>query len=332
MDALVRHWHLLRMIPRHPSRISTDDIKRRLENLRHYTTLRTIQRDLVKLSGIFPLFCDDHRPAGWSWRREGEMMHLPPMDQMTALSFKMVQDFLTRLLPPACVTSLAPHFAEADRVLTREAAGALPAWPRKVTMVQRAMPLRKPAIEETVLNAVYDALFRGKRLTGVYGSRSGGGTHEVLLNPLGLIFADPVVYLAATDEEKEPLAVRTYALHRLKKAEVTNQVARKVPGFALRPFALSGHLGVKRGEAKLSLHALFDGATAQHLAETPVSADQALAPQPNGRVLLTASVEDTNQLRWWLLGFGDRVEVLEPGALRAELGEQLARAAMRYQS
>ena len=32
-------------------------------------------------------------------------------------------------------------------------------------------------------------------------------------------------------------------------------------------------------------------------------------------------VQDTCQLRWWLLGFGDQVEVLEPEHLRAEFAE-----------
>jgi predicted DNA-binding transcriptional regulator YafY len=35
-------------------------------------------------------------------------------------------------------------------------------------------------------------------------------------------------------------------------------------------------------------------------------------------VLVEATVQDTQQLRWWLLGFGDQVEVVEPGELRNE--------------
>ena len=38
----------------------------------------------------------------------------------------------------------------------------------------------------------------------------------------------------------------------------------------------------------------------------------------DGNVLVEATVADTRQLRWWLQGFGGRVEVLEPQGLRKE--------------
>jgi len=50
-----------------------------------------------------------------------------------------------------------------------------------------------------------------------------------------------------------------------------------------------------------------------------------LPPKP-----LTATVEDDQTLRWWLLGFGSRVEVLEPAELRAEIAAQVNAAAHRY--
>jgi len=37
--------------------------------------------------------------------------------------------------------------------------------------------------------------------------------------------------------------------------------------------------------------------------------------------MLTADVEDTAQLRWWLLAFGDQVEVLKPQELRRNMQE-----------
>jgi predicted DNA-binding transcriptional regulator YafY len=46
-------------------------------------------------------------------------------------------------------------------------------------------------------------------------------------------------------------------------------------------------------------------------------------------VLIEASVLDTPQLRWWLLGFGDAVEVVEPKSLRREFAE-MSRAMASY--
>ncbi len=61
----------------------------------------------------------------------------------------------------------------------------------------------------------------------------------------------------------------------------------------------------------------FKATPAAALYETPLSEDQVITPlEDKGWVLVTATVADTDQLHWWLLGFGSQVEVLEPLELR----------------
>ena len=55
-----------------------------------------------------------------------------------------------------------------------------------------------------------------------------------------------------------------------------------------------------------------------HLTETPISIDQKLVQTKEGKYLLKAKLADTSQLRWWLLGFGDQVEIIKPSKLREE--------------
>ncbi|MBU2647762.1 WYL domain-containing protein [bacterium] len=38
-----------------------------------------------------------------------------------------------------------------------------------------------------------------------------------------------------------------------------------------------------------------------------------------------------SELQWWLLGFGDRVEVLKPKKLRAEFTARISRLSEMYQ-
>ena len=59
----------------------------------------------------------------------------------------------------------------------------------------------------------------------------------------------------------------------------------------------------------------------QRLQEAPVSVDQKIHKQKDGLFELTATLADTFQLRWWLRGYGDEVEVLAPEALRQEFVE-----------
>ena len=62
----------------------------------------------------------------------------------------------------------------------------------------------------------------------------------------------------------------------------------------------------------------FTLGAAEHLLETRLSLNQQIVPDQAGWVRLQATVPNTAQLRWWLMGFGEGVEVLEPASLRQE--------------
>ena len=55
---------------------------------------------------------------------------------------------------------------------------------------------------------------------------------------------------------------------------------------------------------------------------TRLAADQVVEEADDDHFRLTATVNDTAQLRWWLLSFGSKVEVLEPVGLREEMANQ----------
>jgi predicted DNA-binding transcriptional regulator YafY len=48
-------------------------------------------------------------------------------------------------------------------------------------------------------------------------------------------------------------------------------------------------------------------------------------------VLVRATVQDSAELHWWLLGFGELVEVLAPAALREEFRARAVAMAALYQ-
>jgi len=57
---------------------------------------------------------------------------------------------------------------------------------------------------------------------------------------------------------------------------------------------------------------------------------QQIVELPDGRVEVKARVADSLQLRWWLLGFADGVEVVLPTSLRQELRDRLRGALALY--
>lgn len=108
-----------------------------------------------------------------------------------------------------------------------------------------------------------------------------------------------------------------------------DEPARRPPDFDLDKYIASGAFGFGDGK-KIKLEALFTRDAAAHLYETPLSADQVLRPQNKGYTKLIATVANTPQLMWWLLGFGDAVEVLAPAKLRSAVASNALAMSRRY--
>ncbi len=329
-DTLMRQWQMLRMIPRHPARISTTVLQQRLEEEGFETSPRTIQRDLARLSAIYPLQCDERgKPFGWSWMADAEVLDIPGMDAHTALAFWMAEKHLAPLLPQPTLSRLRPHFSVASMVLDAIGADAgAPAWRRKLRVLHRGPDLKPPAVSDEVQHAVHEALLHNRCLSVRYRSRARRRLSDYeQVHPLALVVKDGVSYLLCTLWDYDD--VRQLALHRLRKANVLDEPARRPQGFDLDAYIASGAMQFDTGE-RIELVALFSDGAAWHLEERPLGRNQKLTPQDDGRVRLSVTVRDSSELRWWLLGYGDEVEVLAPEALRAEFAAIAARMHNRY--
>lgn len=316
-DTLMRQWQMLRLIPRHPSKISTAELIQSLSDEGFKTTQRTIQRDLVRLSGIYPLECDErNKPFGWSWMRDADVMDIPGMDSHTALAFWLAGEYLEPLLPKSTSRKLQAHFKTAAKVLDHaETEKGAPAWRNKVRVLHRGPKLKAPVIVADVEYRVYDALLCNHRLAVTYAPRWQEGKKEYEINPLGLVLKDGISYLVCSMWDYPD--IRLLTLHRIQAAELLDKPATVPSGFDLDAYIASGELNFAVG-GDIRLKALFSADAVFHLGERPLSDDQTIAEQKDGRMLVTATVQNTSELRWWLLGFGDQVEVLEPGRLRKD--------------
>ncbi len=327
MDTLYRHWLILRMIPRR-GRIATTDILDRLKSgYGIETTLRTIQRDLITLeASAFPLECDNNRPAGWSWRKDAPAFDIPNMDPVTALTFKLAEKHLTRMMPHGVLSAFQPYIKAADERLRLTKESTLSRWPDKVRVVSRNLAMIQPVVAENICDAVYSALLEEKRFTAEYRTMSGKKKiYEV--NPLGMAFVDGLTYLIASlNEHQDPVLL---LLHRIQTAVLLEKPVYVPDDFCLDEW-VAELLTFPVGDfIKLKLRFSLSS-DIQRIEESPLSEDQQIKQAGDGMFELTASVEDTKQLRWWLHGFGVRVEVLEPEELRQDFVELAKQYASMY--
>lgn len=67
------------------------------------------------------------------------------------------------------------------------------------------------------------------------------------------------------------------------------------------------------------------------LEETRLSDNQTISSvNDSGFREITADITNTWQLRWWILGEADRIEVLEPEELRLQVAESLSKCNQYY--
>jgi predicted DNA-binding transcriptional regulator YafY len=329
-DTLLRQWKMLRLIPRFPRKIEVGALMAQLEAAGYQVTRRTLQRDLNDLSSVFPLQSDTRNtPYGWSWSADAPTFDLPGMDAPAALTLRMIEQFIPTLMPPTVRELLGPQFARAKAVLEANPTNPLGRWTDCVRVVPREMPLLAPKVNAEAARAVYQAVADGKRIPMTYTPRAseGEGDRDYEVNPLGLVVRGNLIYLVCTMWNYED--IRQLALHRVKSAVMTDELASRPPDFDLDSYIEQGEFQYPVGPT-IQLKAKFDRAVAAHLYETPLSADQAIDDLDGEHVLVTATVRNTLQLEWWLLGFGGMVLVIKPTALRDRLSGIMSNASSMY--
>ena len=317
-DTLHRQWVMLNCIPAAPRKISTTDLQQKLDAEGFSVDVRSLQRDLITLSGRFPLVCDMRgKPYGWSWRKDARSLQIPGMSPQTALTLKLAHAMLEPLLPHPAMKALSGQLETANKVLQDLSNSALREWPQKVRIIPAGLRRLAPRIDNESFYIAQEALLTGRYFKARYSPRddSGKKTDDYEINPLGIVVRAPIIYLVCTLFDYTD--IRQLAVHRLSRASLLDKRAKPPKGFDLDTYIESQAFDVPSGK-RIRLRALFENDAAFHLYETPLSTDQTLGKRPDGRVLLTATVQDSEQLHWWLLGFGAQVEVIEPKSLRKE--------------
>jgi len=329
-DSLLRQWHILRMTPRAPRGITINQI---IENLKEIPlevpAYRTIQRDLDTLAEVFnPFLQNEMRDKAHHWFTDAKrVLEIPVMESATALAFCLAQQQLQKQMPPGAFEHLEAYFNTAENLLDKhDSADAQ--WRNKIRVVPQTQPMIAPEIDREVSNTIYTALLKNRRIKARYIKRGEDKTTDYTLSPLGLVFRGTVTYLVSSmGDNREPIYL---PLHRFTDAEMTNR-ERSVPsGFNLDDYIREGKLDYLLGDDDLELELLVDKQVAIHLSETKLSEDQKLTPVGNGRSHFKATVKDTGQLRWWLLGFAEQIEILKPESLRQEFKAKTAAMKARY--
>lgn len=314
-DTLFRYLAMLQLIPRYPQYRATTTLQGLLEERGFSVELRSIQRDLEKLSSKFPLICErNQRPYRWSFDPDYKS-NLPALDNAAALTWVMAEEYLAGLLPQIAIDQLSHQFHIAKQFLSGRESNGFAHWKSQVKAIPNGKALIPAQIDNDIWREVTDALFHGKAIDVEYLSRAKNEHRSYTLHPRGIVARHSVTYLLAVVQGYSD--VRQFALHRLRSV-ATSQCAY-IPDFDFTcdQYVAKGAFGYPISEDEVQFRALVTPDIAWMLSETPLSENQKLTEIPEQDWCeLIATVPNDQQTQWWILGFGAAIRVIEPQAWR----------------
>ncbi len=339
-DAITTFSRRLRILAMFKGResLTTQMIYQRLQGTAEAMDERSVQRVLALLGegGFLEPENPVTKPLRWRWPQGGKFMTLPRMADQEVLAFRLLERFLQPLLPPDSYDALRPYFEIARRELERMPGWAsVRNWETKVRVVPPAQPLLPPEPpialasedaredwrrhQQQVRDTVLTALFENRQCRVEYRQLWRDEPAHWTVHPLVYLQRGPAFYLLGTLDEHTD--VRQLAVHRMLSATMLDARASRPAGFNPER-DVERSQGMGGGGEPLRLVARFWKRAGLHLLETRLAADQVVQDEGADHFRLTATVNDTAQLRWWLLSFGSKVEVLEPAGLREEMANQ----------
>lgn len=259
------------------------------------------------------------------WRLMPSARH----ESITLTTSQMVSLYLSRrvfdfLAGTGFKEDLEDVFALLEATLKRKDFVAAKNLDRKLHDVNEAPYHYEDRVEH--VNEMITALLHEERLRVSHVSVA-KGQKQFVLEPYTLVVYKKGLYLAGHSHHHQGL--RTFSLDGFHDVEWLKGERFDYPA-DYQPSQLSEGMFGLIGGPRTRVRIRFDEEVARFVRRRQWHPTQRLERVEGGGVELSMEVAGTVELLSWVLGFGDKAEVLEPESLRDEVAAELSRASARY--
>lgn len=183
-------------------------------------------------------------------------------------------------------------------------------WGKAISFRTSAEPL----VNAHVFARVAEAVTHRKRIAVAYRKPGARETEERVVDPLHVANINGEWYLFAFDHLRKDL--RTFSPARIQEIRETGETFERPEKFSLE-HRLRGSFGVHSadGDYRVLLRAGPD--IADYLREKKWHASQQIHPRNDGGLDLSMRLSSLIEIERWILGWGGRVQVIEPPELRS---------------
>ena len=324
--ALARQWEMLKKIPARPPGITSSALTEWLKDQGFAVSKRTVERDLNDLSSLFGIVSNTASiPYGWYWL-PGKQCEFGSIEITDAVSLKLAEDLLRKMMPSVLLQALEPKFEQAKRKLDALDTQSYAKWTKKVRFVPNTILHIPPHFNASVLDKVHDALLKEVQIWVQYTAFNSSEAKNQKLHPRYMILRGTVPYLVATAFDFDD--VRIYALHRISSIDLTEDKAVIPKDFSVDDYIQQGGMDFGSGK-EIKLKAWVTNELAIYLSETPLSKDQKIVYRQN-QWQLQATIHDSWQLHFWIMSQGAAITVISPKFLRKRITDELESALSGY--
>ena len=269
--------------------------------------VRTIYRDMTALGTDLkvPVF-----NTGKKWQI-AEDYFLPPI---RFLPIEALNIFLAARLMLNYSNRYDPYIETAFTKLNGVLPTAISEQVNKTMDWMRKLPKDEKC--QKILSTISEAWISQRKLKIAYQSLNAEEAKERLIDTYFIEPAAPghASYVIGYCHLKK--AVRTFKLERIKSAELTDEKYEVRYDFDVNKFFESSWGIVVGGEVKTIKLLIKSPSIIRIMEETIWHPSQVLEKQADGSMIMTLKITDSQEFYSWILGWGEKVEVLEPQEIR----------------
>ncbi len=309
-DQLARQWRILQSLIASRRGKTAADLAEELDY--HW---RTVYRDLeaLQLAG-FPLFTD--RVDGknrWSIL-ESARQHIPiPLDLTEVMALYFSRGLMRVLKDTVFYASLESFFQKIKATLPSETIKYLEKIEQSLEIGSK--PYKRYDHLRYAVEQISQATVDRQIIEIDYYTMSRKKKTRRKVAPYKIWFFDGAFYLVGNCGLREN--IRIFALDRIKSLQVTDEAFEMPTDFKVEDF-MQTSFGVFHGKPE-DVKIRFAADIAGYIKEKTWHQTQKITPQKDGSIIFEARVAGTDEIKYWLMSWGGKAEVLRPVSLRDEM-------------
>lgn len=182
---------------------------------------------------------------------------------------------------------------------------------------------------ERLIEILHNAAMTAKAIEIDYDSYSSRRRTRRVVHPYNMTNFDGSLYLIGYDMTSK--SKRTFKIDRIKDVKILDIPFQRPLDFEIVKH-LTSSFGIFTGVPDVTIKVVFDMKIAPFIKEKQWHASQKLKELPDGRLQATWTVAGTREIKSWLMGFAEHVEIIEPKELRDEIKRDLQRMLAQYET